>query len=95
MTDQIGVDFSRLEQTQLHLAQTQGQMNTKLSDLKSEIRPLVANWEGEASAQYQVLQAQWDSAAADLNAVLGRINVALAEANAQLQVAERTNAARF
>lgn len=95
MTDQIGADFARLGVTQQHIAQTVGSMNNTLSDLKAFISPLVATWEGEASAQYQALQARWDSAATDLNAVLGQISTALAETNTQFQATERANAARF
>jgi early secretory antigenic target protein ESAT-6 len=95
MADQIGADFGRLATTQQHLAQTASSMNSTLSDLKAFIKPLVGTWQGEASTQYQVLQAKWDSAATDLNTVLSRISAALAEANTQFQATERANAARF
>ena len=44
---------------------------------------------------YQVRQKQWDTAAADLTAVLGQIGVALGAANDGYQQAEQANAARW
>ena len=95
MADQISIDFQRLTTTQEHITQTVNSMNGTLGDLKNYIKPLTATWQGEASAHYQVLQNKWDASAADLNAVLGRISMALAEAVAQMQAAERQNVARF
>lgn len=95
MVDQIAIDFQRLAATQEHIAQTVTSMNTTLSDLKAFIKPLTVTWTGEASTHYQALQAKWDSSAADLNVVLGRIAAALAEANAQMQAAERKIASTF
>ncbi len=95
MTDQVGADFARLAATQQQLTSTVSSMNGKLEDLKAFLKPLVATWEGEASANYQALQAKWDTAATDLNAVLGRISGALAETNSQFQATEKSNAARF
>lgn len=93
--NQVGANFGKLSATQQHIASTVGQMNGQLGDLKSYLAPLVATWEGEASASYQALQAKWDSAAHDLNNVLGRISTALAAANADFQSTEKANAGRF
>lgn len=95
MSDQVGADFGRLAATQQHLVQTVGQVNGQLADLKSYLKPLVATWEGEASANYQALQAKWDRAAEDLNMVLQRISAALATTNDDFQATEKGNAARF
>ena len=52
-------------------------------------------WQGAAAQDYQVRQKQWDTAAADLTAVLGQIGVALGAANDGYQQAEQANAARW
>jgi early secretory antigenic target protein ESAT-6 len=95
MADQIEIDFKRLAGTQQELAATVNKMNTTLTDLQEYIKPLTATWTGEASTQYQALQAKWDTSAADLNAVLGRITTALADAIAQMKAAEAKVAATF
>lgn len=95
MTDQVGADFGRLAGTEAHIASTVGQVNGALESLKGYLRPLVASWDGEASVSYQLLQRKWDTAAADLNAVLSQIGRALGETNSEFQVTEKSNAARF
>lgn len=95
MNDQIGADFGSLDRTQGHLVTTVGQVNGALDELRGFLKPLVASWEGEASASYQVLQKKWDAAAADLNSVLQRIGAALAETNSDFRATEKANAARF
>ena len=60
MNDQIGANFGSLDRTQGHIVTTVGQVNGALDELKGFLKPLVATWEGEASASYQVLQKKWD-----------------------------------
>lgn len=67
------------------------QIAQQLSDLKSYLAPLVANWSGEASVEYQALQAKWDAGASDLNQVLRQMAQALRTAGENYQSTERTN----
>jgi WXG100 family type VII secretion target len=92
---QIAIDFGRLTGTQEHIAQTVLSMNKTLASLKEYIRPLTASWTGEASSQYQALQAQWDTSAEDLNIVLGRISTTLSDVIEQMRAAERKIAQTF
>ncbi|GAB3258468.1 hypothetical protein GCM10027425_19930 [Alteromonas gracilis] len=91
----IGAKFPQVEMTHQHLVQTVAQMNQQLEDLKSYLKPMVATWSGEASANYQALQAKWDTSAAELNQTLARIGSALEEGKNNLQAREKSNAARF
>jgi WXG100 family type VII secretion target len=70
-----------------------GQIERELSDLKGYLAPMVATWTGLASADYQALQRQWDTSAADLNVVLRQIAQALRTAHANYTEAEQQNAA--
>jgi WXG100 family type VII secretion target len=63
--------------------------------LRRFLAPLTAGWEGQAAQDYQLRQRQWDTAAADLTAVLAQIGVALGTANDNDQAVERANAARW
>jgi early secretory antigenic target protein ESAT-6 len=68
------------------------QIDQQLDDLKAYLAPLVATWEGQASSEYQALQARWDTSAADLNTVLRDIAGALRTAHANYTSAESANA---
>jgi early secretory antigenic target protein ESAT-6 len=56
---------------------------------------MAATWEGQAAAEYQVTQRKWDTAAADLAAVLAQIGLALGTANESYRQVEQANAARW
>ncbi len=71
------------------------QIDQQLDDLKSYLAPLVASWEGQASGDYQALQAKWDTSAAELNQVLRQIATNLRTANENYGQAERSNAAMW
>ena len=77
-------DFGAIDGARADIAGTSGNINGKLADLKSFIAPLVAEWDGKASAAYQAQQAKWDSAAADLNQVLEAIGRAVGAGNDEM-----------
>jgi len=66
----ILVTFAAVEQAATDVDSVAGQIAQELDDLRSYLAPLVATWEGTASADWQSLQNRWNSAATDLNAVL-------------------------
>jgi 6 kDa early secretory antigenic target len=92
---EIKVTFSALATAQADVAATAGRITTQLDDLKRFIAPMVARWQGQAAEDYQARQRQWDTAAADLAAVLGQIGVALGAAHDSYQQVENSNAARW
>lgn len=91
MPAHILVTFGSIAGAQADTASTHASLNQQLADLKSYLAPLVASWTGTAADTYQGYQAQWDSAAADLNAVLNTISAALGTANDNYQSAETAN----
>jgi 6 kDa early secretory antigenic target len=70
-----------------------GQIDQQLADLKSYLAPMVSSWTGQASSDYQTLQARWDTSAADLQAVLRQIASALRTAYSNYRTAEMQNSA--
>jgi WXG100 family type VII secretion target len=68
-----------------------GQIEQQLADLKAYLAPMVATWSGQASTDYQALQAKWDTSATDLNAVLRQIAQALRTAHGNYTQAENQN----
>jgi 6 kDa early secretory antigenic target len=94
-TSEIKVTFGALGAAQGDVATTASRITGQLEDLQRFLAPMVAGWQGQAAADYQVKQRQWDVAAADIAAVLAQIGVALGTANDNYQQVERANAARW
>jgi 6 kDa early secretory antigenic target len=92
---EIKVTFGALEAARTDVSSTATRITTQLDDLKRFLAPLVATWEGQAATEYQARQRQWDTAAADLAAVLAQIGVALGTANDSYRQVEQANAARW
>jgi WXG100 family type VII secretion target len=92
---EIRVTFAALETAQADVSGVAGRMTGQLEDLKRFLAPLVATWEGQAAAEYQAEQRQWDTAAAGLAGVLAQIGVALGTANESYRQVEQANAARW
>jgi 6 kDa early secretory antigenic target len=92
---EIKVTFAALEAAQSDVSGVAARMTNQLEDLKRFLAPMVATWEGQASAEYQAKQRQWDTAAAGLATVLGQIGVALGTANESYRQVEQANAARW
>lgn len=92
---EIRVTFSALNAAQGDVSTTASRISTQLEDLKRFLAPMVATWQGEAAELYGQKQRTWDTAAADLAAVLAQIGVALGSANESYQQVEHANAARW
>ncbi len=87
----ILVTFGAINEAAMDTDSVASQIAQQLSDLKAYLAPLVANWSGEASTEYQALQAKWDAGANDLNQVLRQMAQALRTAADNYQTTERTN----
>jgi len=92
---EIKVTFAALETAQGDVSGAAGRLTGQLEDLKRFLTPMIATWEGQAATEYQVRQRQWDTAAANLAAVLGQVGVALATANESYRQVEQANASRW
>ena len=95
MTGAIKVTFAELANAQQNVARTSQQMTAQLEDLKRFLAPMVATWSGAAADDYNLKQRQWDTAAADLTAVLTQIGIAVGHANDGYQQVEAANARRW
>jgi len=77
----IQYNFAHIAQASTDIQNTSRTINSMLDQLKSDIAPMTAEWEGSSSSAYQDAQRRWDAAAAELNTVLGSISRAVGEAN--------------
>ena len=87
----IQVTFGAVNEAAMDTDGIASQIAQQLSDLKTYLAPLVASWSGEASGDFQALQAKWDASANDLNQVLRQISQSLRTAGDNYLNTERTN----
>ena len=92
MSDRVLVTFAALAEAAQQIQSTYNNLNTKLNDLESQLRPVVATWTGKASEDYQVQQQKWNSAQSDLNNVLQAIGKAVEAAHDAYTQTESANA---
>jgi WXG100 family type VII secretion target len=92
MSDRVLVTFAALAEAAQQIQSTYNNLNTKLNDLESQLRPVVASWTGKASEDYQVQQQKWNSAQTDLNNVLQAIGKTVEAAHDAYTQTESTNA---
>lgn len=91
----IQVDFGALSSAASDIAGQANKVDSELDNLKGRLAPVIAQWEGGASAAYQEAQAAWDASAASLQQVLAQIGTAVAAATEAYQAAENKNRGRW
>jgi WXG100 family type VII secretion target len=87
----ILVTFGAVNEAAMDTDGVASQISGQLSDLKAYLEPLVASWSGDASSEFQALQAKWDASAEDLNQVLRQISQSLRTAGDNYLNTERAN----
>jgi 6 kDa early secretory antigenic target len=85
------VTFAAVNEAAMDTEGVASQIAQQLADLKAYLAPLVASWSGEASGDFQAIQAKWDSSATDLNQVLRQISQSLRTAGDNYLNTERAN----
>jgi early secretory antigenic target protein ESAT-6 len=88
---ELFVTFETIAQASQNVQRTFQSLTQKLDDLHSFLAPLVAEWTGSASEQYQAKQAQWTQAQNDLGQVLQAIGRVLEETHSSYQSTEQAN----
>jgi 6 kDa early secretory antigenic target len=86
------VTFESIGQAATDCDTMNGEMLQELADLKSKLAPMVSTWSGRAAENYNVLQAQWDTAASDLSDILTQISRSLRVAQQNYTDTETANA---
>ena len=91
----IKVDFGALSSAAGDIGNQAGKIQSELDNLKSRLTPVIAQWGGGASENYQAAQRAWDESAAGLQQVLAQIATAVQSATDAYQAAESKNASRW
>lgn len=89
---QIKYNFGAIEGAASDIRSTSARIGNQLSDLKSQLAPMVSTWEGEASVAYQEAQEKWDRSAAELNTILDSIARTVADGNSRMNDINRQSA---
>lgn len=92
---QIKYQFGAIESAAADINSTANRINQLLADLKSQIQPMTAAWEGESSTAYQAAQAKWDNASAELNTILATISRTVSQGNERMGDVNRMAAASW
>lgn len=72
-----------------------GKIENKLNDMESALKPLQADWTGEASAAYIQAKAQWNSALTEMKVLLHDIGRQVSQDSADGQANENRNKNRW
>ena len=73
----LRVNFGALAQAGADIHKAVNELETQLSQLEADARPLVATWEGKAQEAYAQRQQKWTTASNDLKNILRNIRGAV------------------
>ncbi|MCO1576467.1 WXG100 family type VII secretion target [Crossiella sp. SN42] len=82
---EIKVDFGLIQEGQTGCQRAATNMQSKLDDLKANLAPLVATWEGSAAEAYKGHQEKWDRSAQKLQEIINKVAIALGTAHEAYQ----------
>lgn len=91
----IRVTPEQLQQVSGQLRAGASNVDGILAQLASNVAPLGSDWAGVAQARFQELWAQWQRNARGLNEALNGIAQLMAQASANYDTTEQSNAALF
>lgn len=92
---ELKVSFGSLEAASADIQSSAGNLEGRLDQLESELAPLRADWTGAASESYQQAKVKWDSAMADIRALLSDIGRTVSASNSDYQATENRNLSRW
>jgi|AntDryMetagUQ889_1029465.scaffolds.fasta_scaffold20962_2 WXG100 family type VII secretion target len=90
-TANILVTFAALEDATQDLNQTRAALDQRLDELRSFLAQLNVTWVGGAHEAYTGYQEMWNESYRELNQILARIGVLLAQKNADYMSTEQAN----
>src|SRR5436190_18756337 len=93
--DVLVVNFAALQKASADIQTALNTLHSQLGQLERDAAPLVAGWDGEARRAYDIRQARWQQAAADLANILLDIKRALDDSAIDYQQTERRNTGLF
>ncbi|RZU51519.1 WXG100 family type VII secretion target [Krasilnikovia cinnamomea] len=89
------VNFGALQQASADIQKALNELQSQLTQLEQDAKPLVASWSGAAQDAYATRQHKWQGASNDLQNILRDIQFAVQESAADYQDTERKAQHRF
>jgi early secretory antigenic target protein ESAT-6 len=91
----LKVNFGALAQAGADIQKALNELESQLSQLEADARPLVATWEGKAQTAYALRQQQWTKASTDLKGILRDIKLAVDQSAQDYATTEGNAEKRF
>jgi WXG100 family type VII secretion target len=91
----LRVNFGALAEAGVDIQNAVNELDSKLSQLDADARPLVETWEGKAQAAYHQRQQKWTTAATDLKNILRDIKIAVDQSAQDYATTEGNAEKRF
>lgn len=95
MSGHVKVNFAGVETLSADVKAQQQQLKDSLERIDSTAKRLYDSWGGEAQAAYAGLQAQWNSASAELEMILLGLSGAVGQGGRDMLDAEMRAKARY
>ncbi|MDL5155809.1 WXG100 family type VII secretion target [Actinomycetospora termitidis] len=89
MADRIKVSFGALDTAVADVQGGAATMEQRMQQLRSDIAPMLATWDGAARESYAAAQAQWDAGWQELQSALAQLGQSTAGANQGYNDTER------
>ncbi|MDO4910129.1 MAG: WXG100 family type VII secretion target [Corynebacterium sp.] len=89
MSTRIKYNFGEISAASQSINSQAAKITERLTELKRRLQPMVAEWQGESAAAYNVAQEQWDKSMANLNMILQTISKNLHQSNANMDAVNK------
>jgi WXG100 family type VII secretion target len=93
--DGITVQHGRLDQGSADVMSAAKDIEARLDQLESDLKPLRSDWTGSAKSAYDEAKATWDKAIADMILLLQDASAGVDTSNAEYKAADQRGAGRF
>lgn len=89
------MQFGTVEMAGTDIGSAANNLETKLNDMDTQLKPLQADWTGEASEAYIVAKAQWTKAISEMKALLAEIGQQVIQDSQEARSNETRNKNRW
>lgn len=89
------MQFGTVEVAGADIGSAANNLETKLNDMDTQLKPLQADWTGDASEAYITAKAQWTKAIQEMKALLAEIGQQVIQDSQEAQSNETRNRNRW
>jgi len=89
--NEMQVNFGHLDNTASTISGKAKTLDGRLNQLETDLKPMMASWDGFAREAYHVAQQRWNTAAQDLNRILMAVGISVNDANTGYRDTEKIN----